>query len=538
MNSIQINLKRTGKYYLTWIFALVTMTGIATNIPDSGESEILVISFGSNFVDKANSMVVDDEGNMYVTGSFQGEIYAGDEKIQAKGDADIFLAKINSSGEIEWLRQAGSNFYEKHMISETSNSIRLDDEGNVIICGVFTGAAAFGDTTIRTKGGSDVFVAKYSNAGDLLWVSTFGNHGCNICRDMLVDKESIYFSGTSNGSFVGDKTIPNKPLAFLGALNHQGGLEWVSERCDTATVMIINTMLAWQDNELVFGTVNFRTQAAGNNGHEKLPYYLKLEKFDKKGNAVSSGIFDLATRPDFEFKYENNRILLLIDNANSKTVPINELMNSSAQYFLQDEKNTGDDEKAPSKSNYFNRGITGKGFLCQFEEGNLFCTPGNALILDYNKKRYPILNNISIARMVNSVISNDNYYYVLLNYFGGFNEELGIYNKPGSQDMLIVRIEKRENIALTELIENSMTEIINLFPNPSRSGIFQLEVNTTETINCQSISILNQENRQVKYMKVETLPYVIDLSDMSAGHYSIVFELDEGRNVIKKVITL
>jgi hypothetical protein len=126
----------------------------------------------------------------------------------------------------------------------------------------------------------------------------------------------------------------------------------------------------------------------------------------------------------------------------------------------------------------------------------------------------------------------------LLNYFGGFNEELGIYNKPGSQDMLIVRIEKRENIALTELIENSMTEIINLFPNPSRSGIFQLEVNTTETINCQSISILNQENRQVKYMKVETLPYVIDLSDMSAGHYSIVFELDEGRNVIKKVITL
>jgi hypothetical protein len=511
------------------------MSGISTNIPDPKESEVLVISFGSNFVDKANSIVVDDDGNMYVTGSFQGEICVGDEKIQAKGDADIFLAKISSSGEIEWFKQAGSNFYEKHIISEVGNSVRMDDEGNVIICGVFTGAASFGDTIIHTKGGSDVFVAKYNNAGYLLWVSAFGNHGCNICRDLLVDNESIYFSGTSSGSFVDDNTVPNKPLTFLGALNHQGRMEWASERYDTAALMIINTMLAWQDSELVFGAVNL----AGNNRYEELPYYLKLEKFDKKGNTISSGIFDLNSRPDFDFKYESNRSPLLVDYENNKTVPINELMRSSAQYFLQNEKGSGDDKKATSKNNYFNEGKTDKSLLHQFEQGNhLYTSSEKELILDYNNKQYPILNDVSIARVVYPVISNDKYRYLLINYFGGFSEKLGIYNKPGSQNILIMRIENPEYPALAALNENSTTDIIHLYPNPSQTGIFQVKVNNMGILQCHSIIVLNQENKQVDYLKVKAIPYFIDLRDMPAGQYSIVFEFADGNNVVKRVITL
>ncbi len=39
-------------------------------------------------------MVVDDEGNIYVTGSFQGDLILGDEKYTAMGDADIFFGKV------------------------------------------------------------------------------------------------------------------------------------------------------------------------------------------------------------------------------------------------------------------------------------------------------------------------------------------------------------------------------------------------------------------------------------------------------------
>lgn len=115
------------------------------------EHEVLLVNLGSRFVDNANAMAVDKNENVYLTGSFQGEIEIDSTIYTAHGDSDIFVAKINPAGRIEWFIQAGSHTYQANVISETGKSIQIDKQGNVLVCGIFSGLAQFGDTIVKGK---------------------------------------------------------------------------------------------------------------------------------------------------------------------------------------------------------------------------------------------------------------------------------------------------------------------------------------------------------------------------------------------------
>jgi len=538
MKYANIIIGQSVRFYLVFLFVIFTASVNASNISELEKSDVLIINFGSDFVDKANSMVVDEEGNIYITGSFQGELLLGDEKYTAKGDADIFLAKFNSDANIEWFRQAGSRVYEKNVISESGNAVQLDYSGNVVICGVFAGQAYFGDTIVQTKGGSDVFVAKYNNAGSLLWVSTFGNHGCNICNNLLVDNESIYIAGTTNGSLLDDPISQNKSPVFLGALDRYGKLEWLAERSDTIPLMTFKTMLAWQNNQLVFGTVSSKIPPNSNKLDEKPQYYLEIELIDKSGNTVKAKAFDLISRPDFDFINESSNQLLLIDHFTNKTVSIGELSESSAQFFQSSAKMQEQSETKSSERFYFNEKGDIMDIMHRFDSTTYMATTANKdLILNYDKKRYLLIENLSVARIVKPVFSSENYQYLLINYFGGFNEALGIDNINGGQDILLLRINKKADSEFVKLNENNLTNLISLFPNPSQTGIFQVEVKATSLQECESILIINHENKQVKYMSVSSIPNNIDLSELAAGQYFVVFRFSDSE-VLKKVIIL
>lgn len=144
-------------------------------------SGLVVVSIGGTGIENANSMVIDKHENIYLTGSFQGDVNIGASQYSASGDSDIFIAKIDPSGNIVWFNQAGGSTNQSNIISESGKSIQLDKHGNILVCGIFEGQSYFGDTIVYSQGGSDVFLAKYSPNGELLWVSTLGNSGCNVC---------------------------------------------------------------------------------------------------------------------------------------------------------------------------------------------------------------------------------------------------------------------------------------------------------------------------------------------------------------------
>ena len=108
----------------------------------------------------------DNQDNLYITGYFYDTITVGPEKLKAKGYIDIFVAKFDHVDNLVWIKQAGGEDIEFCKFVDT------DVYNNVYITGMFKGEAHFGNTVISSPKSYDYFTAKYSNAGNLVWVKT------------------------------------------------------------------------------------------------------------------------------------------------------------------------------------------------------------------------------------------------------------------------------------------------------------------------------------------------------------------------------
>src|SRR5262245_35466721 len=63
-----------------------------------------------------------------------------------------------------WIRSAGGPG------DDFARGIAVDGAGNTFLTGDFEGTCSFGNTNVTSNGGRDLFLAKYDQQGDLLWV--------------------------------------------------------------------------------------------------------------------------------------------------------------------------------------------------------------------------------------------------------------------------------------------------------------------------------------------------------------------------------
>lgn len=112
----------------------------------------------------------DTLGNVYQVGKFSGTAnFSGQTLTSGPGFYNWFLAKYNSSGTIQWVKKAMSGNGDREIIALTT-----DVSGNVLIGGYFSDTTIVSGTTILSHGDRDAFVAKYNQAGTLLWVKSGG----------------------------------------------------------------------------------------------------------------------------------------------------------------------------------------------------------------------------------------------------------------------------------------------------------------------------------------------------------------------------
>ncbi|MCH8317721.1 MAG: SBBP repeat-containing protein, partial [Bacteroidetes bacterium] len=71
--------------------------------------------FGGASIDDGVSITVDASGNVYTTGSFEGtadfDPGAATFNMTSAGNWDIFLSKLDSSGNFLWAKKIGSNVF-------------------------------------------------------------------------------------------------------------------------------------------------------------------------------------------------------------------------------------------------------------------------------------------------------------------------------------------------------------------------------------------------------------------------------------------
>ncbi|MGB7054012.1 MAG: SBBP repeat-containing protein [bacterium] len=131
-----------------------------------------------NIGDKAGAIVVDDSGNVYVTGYSVG----------AGTGSDYATIKYNSSGVEQWVARYNS----PDSSHDSSKGIAIDNSGNIFV----------GGTSRRSKTDDDYVVVKYNTLGVEQWVTQYNGTGNyrDGARALVIDSESnVYVTGYSVG---------------------------------------------------------------------------------------------------------------------------------------------------------------------------------------------------------------------------------------------------------------------------------------------------------------------------------------------------
>lgn len=152
---------------------------------------------GGKYDDFGVALTVDTEDNIYVTGRFTDTIQFGGtspEGIQAtlgtNDEQEIFIAKYDPDGNLLWSEKAGG------LKGDAPCSITSDPDNNIYITGYFQDTARFGNTSLISSGGLDVFIAKYDKDGILVWAKSAGGAGNDIGYAIAIDdSQNIYFTG-------------------------------------------------------------------------------------------------------------------------------------------------------------------------------------------------------------------------------------------------------------------------------------------------------------------------------------------------------
>ena len=141
---------------------------------------------GGGTWNEANALAIDEADNVFMTGYFSRESSYG----SSRGVSDIYVAKYNSGGEPQWVRQAGSvsDGNDDSDSYDDGRGVVVDRFGAVYVTGSFAGGeATFGETNLM-GGTRDFFLAKYDSTGGLEWVREgYGWLGTSIAIDCAGD---------------------------------------------------------------------------------------------------------------------------------------------------------------------------------------------------------------------------------------------------------------------------------------------------------------------------------------------------------------
>lgn len=209
-----------------------------------------------------NGVDVDAVGNVYTTGDFTGTANFNGQSLTSMGAQDMYIAKYNSSGIIQWTRKAGG------ASADMGERISTDPAGNSYVAGIFSGTVAFGSFNLTSVNYQDMFIAKYNSAGTVLWAVNAGrsNNGFNL-QDITID-----VSGNSyiTGSYWGTANISTTALissglmdVFIAKFNSSGTFQWAKSGGGTGSD--IGNSIAADNMGNVFITGNINNDAVFDN---------------------------------------------------------------------------------------------------------------------------------------------------------------------------------------------------------------------------------------------------------------------------------
>jgi hypothetical protein len=267
----QGNIYVTGRFYNTLPLGHITLTSqgssdIFVTKLDSTGKVLWAVSGGGEDDDYGNDIAADNQGNVYVTGSFAGSSGSGTGTggtlsapatfghitTHSKDDSkDIFVAKLDKDGKWLWVATGGGDN------SDEGNGLRPDNLGNVFVTGQFceyypsifdrsavipsSSNVTFGTiNNVSSNGGCDIFVAKLDKDGNWLWAKNAGGSNDDAGYGLDIDAQlNVYITGYFEGTSADFGTIsiqaPNyNTEVFVAKLDKDGNWLWAKNAGSSA----------------------------------------------------------------------------------------------------------------------------------------------------------------------------------------------------------------------------------------------------------------------------------------------------------------
>jgi hypothetical protein len=159
---------------------------------------------GGTDSDKARGIVSDQAGYIYVTGYYSNTAHFSGSNISTQGHTDIFLAKYDTLGFLQWVKSAGDTGYDRAW------DVDINVNGQIIIAGDQS-RGRFDNNYASCQGMTDAFLAAYDDAGNNLWVTSGGGPEDDEGRAVSHDNAgNLYLMGDYGGSAI----FP--PISFTG----------------------------------------------------------------------------------------------------------------------------------------------------------------------------------------------------------------------------------------------------------------------------------------------------------------------------------
>ncbi len=208
---------------------------------DASGNFVWAKGFGGTQTDDGYGITVDASGNVYTTGNFMSVVDfdpgAGTYTLSGSPNYDIFISKLDATGNFVWAKKKGSSL-------GIGSSIALDASGNPYVTGI--------DFT-------DGFISKLDPSGNFTWTKNLGRSVSSIALD---GSGNIYSSGWFSG------TLDFDPGAGTYTLTSAGAEDVFVSKLDASGNFIMAAAMG--------GTSTDRGYAVG---------------FDALGNVTSAGVF-------------------------------------------------------------------------------------------------------------------------------------------------------------------------------------------------------------------------------------------------------
>ena len=164
---------------------------------DSDGNFIWMNGVGSTGNDESVGMDVSGD-NVYVTGYMSSSVdfnpSGTPEVLTSAGGWDVFIWKLDADGNHQWARNFGGT------ANEYCWSLEADNAGNISYTGTFENTVDFnpgvGTSELTSNGGSDIYLAKMSPDGDLIYAYNFGSAANDGGLGLSFDEyNSTYLTG-------------------------------------------------------------------------------------------------------------------------------------------------------------------------------------------------------------------------------------------------------------------------------------------------------------------------------------------------------